>query len=132
MAPELLNHQDYDEKVDVYAFAMMMYLLLANSRIVIYKIPEEKVVPLDRDRGIREQKRLIADGKRPVDRQEIPECYMSLIKRCWSQEPSDRPSFAEIVEIMRADEFSHSLGGNNDAAIARRRDYIDRLDRAGE
>lgn len=30
MAPEILNHKSYDEKVDVYAFGVVIFMLLSG------------------------------------------------------------------------------------------------------
>ncbi|KAK9167122.1 hypothetical protein Scep_002313 [Stephania cephalantha] len=86
MAPEVINHQPYDQKADVFSFA-----------IVLWELITAKV-----DRNIRSN----ADqGLRP----ELPENahpkLLSLMQRCWEADPSNRPSFSEItfelVEILQ-------------------------------
>ena len=145
-APELLrsagepeqleSRREYDGKVDVYAFGMMMYFLLSKDHLnVTYRIAEGKkeTLSLNKNSDILRHLGFIVCGKRPEDRGEIPKCYMSLIKRCWSDEPADRPSFDEIVEILRSDEFSECLLGTSDSqredAGRRRRDYLGVLDK---
>lgn len=34
----------------------------------------------------------------------VPECYRNLIEVCWKQEPKERASFDEIVNILREDD----------------------------
>ena len=44
----------------------------------------------------------ICHGIRPnINKQEIPECYIDLMKKCWDSDPSNRPSISEIEELMR-------------------------------
>lgn len=50
----------------------------------------------------------ISEGARPVKTQNIPDHYWNLIQKCWAQEPLERPSFEEIVEILKSDKFAIS------------------------
>ena len=38
--------------------------------------------------------------KKPLIDESVPEHYQNLIQKCWSQEPTDRPTFDEIVEEL--------------------------------
>lgn len=84
MAPEIINHQPYDNKADVYSFALVLWELMTS------KIPYTTMSPLQAAVGVRQ-------GLRP----EIPENAHSrlvkLMQRCWDAIPSDRPTFAEII-----------------------------------
>ena len=54
----------------------------------------------------------------------IPEAYRSLIERCWSQQPEDRPSFDEIVlELKTNPRFIPELVDENEFF-----DYVDYID----
>ena len=47
----------------------------------------------------------IIRGKRPIRQNNIPDCYWQLIERCWKQFPEERPTFAEITEILKDDQY---------------------------
>lgn len=47
----------------------------------------------------------IGRGERPRKMEFIPDHYWELIEACWSQDPSERPTFAEIVDILKDDKF---------------------------
>ncbi|KAH0679962.1 hypothetical protein KY290_023754 [Solanum tuberosum] len=87
MAPEIINHQPYDQKADVFSFAIVLWELLTA------KVPYDTMTPLQAALGVRQ-------GLRP----ELPENahprLLDLMQRCWVDIPSDRPSFSEIkVEL---------------------------------
>ncbi|XP_009631994.1 serine/threonine-protein kinase STY46-like [Nicotiana tomentosiformis] len=87
MAPEVINHQPYDQKADVFSFAIVLW------ELVTAKVPYDTMTPLQAALGVRQ-------GLRP----ELPENahprLLDLMQRCWEAIPSDRPSFSEIqVEL---------------------------------
>ena len=45
----------------------------------------------------------ILNGDRPPFDHEIPICYKKLITNCWDEDPEKRPSFNEIVELLKTD-----------------------------
>ncbi|KAJ6839206.1 serine/threonine-protein kinase STY8-like [Iris pallida] len=83
MAPEVINHQAYDQKADVFSFAIVLWELATS------KIPYELKTPLQ-----------AAIGVRQGDRPELPENthpkLLALMQRCWDANPTIRPSFSEI------------------------------------
>ncbi|KAJ4965149.1 hypothetical protein NE237_016998 [Protea cynaroides] len=87
MAPEVINHQSYDQKADVFSFAIVLWELRTG------KVPYDTMTPLLAALGVRQ-------GLRP----EIPDNthprLLELMQRCWEVVPSSRPSFSEIsVEL---------------------------------
>ncbi|GBB84634.1 hypothetical protein RclHR1_01120022 [Rhizophagus clarus] len=42
----------------------------------------------------------INDGRRPEITSDTPECFASLMKRCWDTDPSKRPLMTEITEMF--------------------------------
>ncbi|XP_048130596.1 serine/threonine-protein kinase STY46-like isoform X3 [Rhodamnia argentea] len=84
MAPEVINHQPYDEKADVFSFAVVLWELITA------KIPYENLTPLQAALGVRQ-------GLRP----ELPENahpkLLEVMQRCWEAEPGKRPAFCEIT-----------------------------------
>lgn len=90
IAPEIYEEDSYTKAGDVYAFAMIIY------EIMTLKIPFENI----------EWYRLmfmVPQGKRPELPSQLDKTYKNLIERCWSQNPKDRPSFAEITKELKED-----------------------------
>lgn len=87
MAPELvLERTDYDEKVDVYAFGVLVYAIVTKG-----EFPKISLVD-------------VGNGKKAEIPSNITEFTRKLIDRCWSFNSSDRPSFEEICELLRGNE----------------------------
>ena len=85
LAPEIINEEDYDEKVDVYSFGVLVFAILNKGKLPVIKIRD------------------ICNGKEA----EIPESFTNfakqLINACWNFKTSERPSFDKIL---------HDLSGN--------------------
>jgi hypothetical protein len=47
----------------------------------------------------------------------INDFYWELITRCWHQAPEQRPSFAEILEILRKNRTEYAFPGTDLAAL---------------
>lgn len=95
MAPETMTGGLYDGSVDIYAFALLLYECLALC------------VPFgDDERALPQRLELfVASGGRPDDIQPLrdaPPWAEALLRRAWAQQPTDRPSFAEIVAELEA------------------------------
>jgi hypothetical protein len=93
MAPELFDGQDYDFKVDVYAFAVLVYEVLSG------KTPFADVPNPMQLAG------KVLKGVRPGIPESVPGAWAGLIERCWGQDPAGRPTFEEIVGELMGDEF---------------------------
>jgi FtsZ-binding cell division protein ZapB len=93
MAPELFQGQTYDQKVDVYAFAILTYEIL-SSMLPFADIPNPVAL------GVR-----VAGGVRPPIPPRVPEPWARLIRRCWAPVPSARPEFDEIVDVLWSDDL---------------------------
>ncbi|RIB21014.1 hypothetical protein C2G38_2079392 [Gigaspora rosea] len=50
------------------------------------------------DRELQEQ--IVVNDKRPEVVENVPECYLSLMKKCWVREQNKRPTAEEIEEIL--------------------------------
>ncbi len=91
-APEMFQGKSYNEKVDVYAFGVLLWELLSNGAVPFSEYIFDSQVE---DAVLR--------GERPTI---PPECkcplgMRSLIESCWNQIPSLRPTFLDIVPILR-------------------------------
>lgn len=88
MAPELLTSSCYNEKVDVYAFGIML------NEIVSRRVPFEGMT-------VQQIQDAVRRGERPVI---VPHCHRKLvevIERCWCTESSTRPSFQDVHDMLK-------------------------------
>nr|XP_043640007.1 serine/threonine-protein kinase STY46-like [Erigeron canadensis] len=89
MAPEVINHQPYDQKADVFSFAIVLW------ELVTAKIPYDNMTPLQAALGVRQ-------GRRPDLPTNTHPKLLELMQRCWETDPGIRPSFSEIkVELEK-------------------------------
>jgi len=85
MAPEVLSSQKYSMPADVYSFGIILWELLVRE------CPYEGCTPIQCAMGI------LNEGVRPVIPQWCPQLLRILINDCVAQDPSMRPSFAQIL-----------------------------------
>jgi serine/threonine protein kinase len=90
MAPEVFSGATYDEKVDVYSFAMILFEMICREVPFADEDPEA-IGPM------------AVQGIRP-DMEAVPqhccETVISLMTACWDGQPCSRPSFSQILEIL--------------------------------
>ncbi|RIA80522.1 kinase-like domain-containing protein [Glomus cerebriforme] len=89
VAPEIFNGATFSKASDIYSFGMIMWECttgckpfadIEHDHTLIYKI---------------------LNGERPKITDDTPECFATLIKRCWSPDPMKRPDIAEVYEAFR-------------------------------
>jgi len=93
MAPELHANKPYNEKVDVFAFGVLL------CELVSLEVPFGGFTPFD----IRSK---VTKGERPPLSRTCPRPIEKLIKECWHDEPKRRPSFAQVMCRSRTSFFS--------------------------
>ena len=104
ISPEIYLNEGYSKFSEVYSFALLVYELMTGDNTY-----ESMISP-------KEIKKLVADeGFRPKFNERIPKCYQQLIEKCWSQDPTLRPTFDEIVSELKM---------NNDIDKAEFKKYI--------
>jgi len=89
MAPEVQTGR-YDEKADVYSYAMVMFEIICRA------IPWE-------DEAVEFVAKCTMRGERPDMEELPPDCPPSLeqlMVACWAQKPEDRPPFVDIKAAL--------------------------------
>jgi hypothetical protein len=100
MAPEVFRgDQDYTTAVDVYSFGVMLWELATRTT------PWVDELPADQAGCLRELNLALQTGRRPT----IPDAvlaqhgaYVAVMKRCWTGDPADRPTFSEVANDLAA------------------------------
>ncbi|CAE8630669.1 unnamed protein product [Polarella glacialis] len=96
MAPEVVRHQDYSEKVDIYSFALIMYFM-SSGRTPFYEMGRDPELVLKE----------YIKGNEP--RPKVSQCHVHLrqiISQAWSVDATERPSGQELTAMLV--EASHS------------------------
>ncbi|OHT00979.1 TKL family protein kinase [Tritrichomonas foetus] len=89
MAPEvLLSTPFYDEKVDVYSFGILLWELLTGCAPYNNEVTADLTV------------QIVEYNLRPPIPEDTPESLKSLIENCWEAQPSNRPTFHQIVTCL--------------------------------
>lgn len=88
MAPELLNEsENYDNKVDVYSFGVIMFFVLTGG-----ELPKISIID-------------VGNGKKAKIPESVNQVARELINKCWSTRADDRPSFSEIIDYIKQNNF---------------------------
>ena len=98
MAPEMFSTTNYNFKVDVYAFAYVMYAVITD--VLPFSLGElRNVPPLICGNYIANK------NVRPIFNRPVKQTLRSLIERCWSRDPNDRPSFDTIFKAFISSDY---------------------------
>ena len=94
MAPEQTG-EDYTNKVDVYAFGLILYEIVTGCEIFT---------------GLTQQQiwRQASSGSRPEIPESVDPGVKALISLCWDASPDVRPSFADVV--LRLKGMNYCIG----------------------
>lgn len=92
MAPEVIASQKYDEKADVYSFAIVLW------EMETHQIPWQDCWDITMAMSVATQ------GKRLPIPKTCPKSLGTLIQWCWDPDPEKRPSFRTIVAKFDAGE----------------------------
>jgi serine/threonine protein kinase len=112
LAPEVIEGEDYDFRIDVFAFGMTMYAVLAG---------EDPFPGLNRFKILKG----IAKHRRPDFPADAPSPLVNLAQRCWDGDRTRRPTFQEIIAELESPEVLSCPALSSWAY----RDYRDRIRR---
>eukprot|EP00483_Globobulimina_turgida_P007672 UN07687 len=105
MAPEVANHKEYNEKVDVYSLCLILWEMIARTK---------PFLPLKRADFYA---RVIDQAERPdLDNLDCPETLTTLMRQTWHYDPHRRLSAREMLANLQAiaeeENQRHFLGYN--------------------
>jgi serine/threonine protein kinase len=92
MAPEVFNGQPYNQKADVYSFAMLLWNMLA------LELPYLEFIY---DRSVFDNK-VMNEGKRPHIQGTWPKEIQSLLLKAWSKDMDERPTMEEVCIMTKS------------------------------
>ncbi|GBB95593.1 hypothetical protein RclHR1_25700001 [Rhizophagus clarus] len=76
-------------------------LTVQNLSKILYRTNTGRILDKGNDRAHDLQLSIsICKGKRPEIIESTPQCYVDLMKKCWSEDPLERPSAKEISNII--------------------------------
>lgn len=84
-APEVLRHERYTEKADLFSFGTVLWELYTRER-VFHGLPQIQVY------------KSVVEGTMPNVGPACDERYQQLMKECWALDPTDRPSFRQVID----------------------------------
>lgn len=98
-APEVLLGEDYDEKVDIYSFGVL--LCEVDTCVLPYHDPASLAARLIYH-PLRLMKQVIGQDLRPALSESCPPRIAKLVRACLDRDPAKRPAAYEIVEYLGA------------------------------
>lgn len=88
MAPEVALNKPYSLSVDAYSFGVLFWQLCALT------------VPYSGYSCKMHAELVVGKGYRPKPDKSWPESWTSLMRSCWAEDHSNRPTFSEIFRVM--------------------------------
>lgn len=88
MAPEVIKQEASSKRCDVFSYGTVLWELVTNE------VPFEGRSPYIVQRSI-------VEGERPGIPANVEQYLAMLIQRCWEANPKARPSFTEVLTVLR-------------------------------
>jgi len=94
MAPEVIRHEPYSEKIDVYSFGVLIWEFFSCE------IPFANMTPIQAAFAVADKAARPSAVSEWARNNPPPPAWAILIERCWSAHAHDRPGFDQVVEVL--------------------------------
>ncbi|XP_057516750.1 serine/threonine-protein kinase STY13-like [Amaranthus tricolor] len=88
MAPEMIQHRPYTQKVDVYSFGIVLWELITGS------------LPFQNMTAVQAAFAVVNKGVRPIIPHDCLPVLTEIMTRCWDPNPDVRPPFSDVVKML--------------------------------
>ncbi|KAG9449376.1 hypothetical protein H6P81_009341 [Aristolochia fimbriata] len=88
MAPEMIQHRPYNQKVDVYSFGIVLWELITG------------MLPFQNMTAVQAAFAVVNKGVRPIIPHDCLPVLGEIMTRCWDANPDVRPPFTEVVRML--------------------------------
>lgn len=104
MAPEILKSRYLEfptKNSDVFSFSMVLQELFTREN------PYVNVTSFEISSVTEIEERIIYNNLRPAHAEETPIDMRQIIELCWNDNPSSRPSFPQVIKLLRRTKYGH-------------------------